>query len=448
MSVNEREEAIMQEEKMHRSTYRVLKIFELLSATSEGMSLTGLAQRLEIPKGSLHPILKTMQAMNFIRMNDNGNYTIGQAAYFAGSSYTKNSDLLQEIDYVLKNLSSAVNQTAYFSVLSGGEVLYLLEERVPTPITIQAKRGYKYPAYATGIGKALLSGKTEKDIKTLYPEGLYKLTEYTIDDFDTLFSQMEETQKSGYSFEKEESNKDVQCIAVVMKQKNGMPLAQAAAEDIIEMIRTNHMKPGDRLENEYELAKKLNVGRSTVREAVKSLETRNILTIKRGAGTFISQNEGVAVDPLGISLMGKDEEMALELLDVRMILEPESAALAAIHADKNEIAEISRQNRKVIGMIRQGLNHHEEDARFHQLIAEATKNRIIAKLVPIIQQSVGLTVEMTSKRLTETTVSFHEQIVEAITRGDANGARSAMIAHISENRIYIIKEIERKRRFE
>ena len=42
-----------------------------------------------------------------------------------------------------------------------------------------------------------------------------------------------------------------------MKQKNGMPLAQAAAEDIIEMIRTNHMKPGDRLENEYELAKKV-----------------------------------------------------------------------------------------------------------------------------------------------------------------------------------------------
>ena len=44
-----------------------------------------------------------------------------------------------------------------------------------------------------------------------------------------------------------------------MKQKNGMPLAQAAAEDIIEMIRTNHMKPGDRLENEYELSKKLHV---------------------------------------------------------------------------------------------------------------------------------------------------------------------------------------------
>ena len=133
MSVNEREEAIMQEEKMHRSTYRVLKIFELLSATSEGMSLTGLAQKLEIPKGSLHPILKTMQAMNFIRMNDNGNYTIGQAAYFVGSSYTKNSDLLQEIDYVLNRYDLkpaafvAYDRAAYYG--KGNEELRITFDR-------------------------------------------------------------------------------------------------------------------------------------------------------------------------------------------------------------------------------------------------------------------------------------------------------------------------------
>lgn len=72
------------------------------------------------------------------------------------------------------------------------------------------------------------------------------------------------------------------------------------------------------------------MGRSTVREAIKSLETRNILTIRRGAGTYLSSREGVAEDPLGIALMGKDEEIALELLEVRMILEPESAAMAAV----------------------------------------------------------------------------------------------------------------------
>mgnify|MGYP000364598476 CR=1 FL=1 len=166
MSVNEREEAIMQEEKMHRSTYRVLKIFELLSATSEGMSLTGLAQRLEIPKGSLHPILKTMQAMNFIRMNDNGNYTIGQAAYFAGSSYTKNSDLLQEIDYVLKNLSSAVNQTAYFSVLSGGEVYIFWKKEYRRPSRSRQKEDTNI-RHMQQVLESLLSGKTEKTLNII-----------------------------------------------------------------------------------------------------------------------------------------------------------------------------------------------------------------------------------------------------------------------------------------
>jgi GntR family transcriptional repressor for pyruvate dehydrogenase complex len=55
---------------------------------------------------------------------------------------------------------------------------------------------------------------------------------------------------------------------------------------------------------------------------------------------------------------------------------------------------------------------------------------------------------MTNRRLSETTILFHEQIVDAIERGDERGARSAMVAHMSENRLYIIKEIERKNRFQ
>ena len=66
-----------------------------------------------------------------------------------------------------------------------------------------------------------------------------------------------------------------------MTHKDQTPLAQIAAEKIIEMIREEKLQPGDRLQNEYDLAKRLEVGRSTVREAIKSLETRNILTIRR-----------------------------------------------------------------------------------------------------------------------------------------------------------------------
>ena len=222
----------MQEEKMHRSTYRVLQIFELLSASPFGMSLTQLSQTLGIPKGSLHPILKTMEAMSFIQVGNEGNYSIGQAAYFVGASYTKNSDLLQEIDYVAKNVSKSVNQTVYFSVLSGGDVLYLLEERVQTPVTIQARRGYKFPAYATGIGKALLSDVSLAELHALYPQGLKKLTDYTIDDFDVLYDQLLKIQAFGFSYEKEESNEGVQCIGAPITYNHHVIAAMSIATPV------------------------------------------------------------------------------------------------------------------------------------------------------------------------------------------------------------------------
>lgn len=231
----------------------------------------------------------------------------------------------------------------------------------------------------------------------------------------------------------------------LMKRK--MSLAETAADHIMDIIRENGLKAGDRLYNEYELAKMLNVGRSTIREAVKSLESRNILTVRRGAGTFISQTEKIETDLLGVSLFGRDEQTALELLEVRLILEPESAALAAMLADEEDIAAIQKQNKKVTAQIRHGMNHSEEDAKLHQMIAAATKNRIIAKLIPIIQHSVGLAIEVTNMELAESSIMYHNQIVEAIARRDVRGARSAMVAHMGENRLYVLKEIERKKRF-
>lgn len=227
-----------------------------------------------------------------------------------------------------------------------------------------------------------------------------------------------------------------------------MSLAEKTAEEIINLIRENNLKAGDRLYNEYELASRLNVGRSTVREAVKSLASRNILSVRRGAGTFIAETEKIETDLLGVSLFGRDEQTALELLEVRLILEPESAALAAALADEEDIEAIRKQNKKVTAMIRHGMNHSEEDAKLHQLIAAATKNRIIAKLIPIIQHSVSLVIEITNQELAESSIVYHNQIVDAIARGDERGARSAMIAHMSENRLYVIKEIERKKRYQ
>ena len=97
------------------------------------------------------------------------------------------------------------------------------------------------------------------------------------------------------------------------------------------------MQPGDRLPSEHELTDMLEVGRGTLREAIKTLMSHNILDVRQGAGTFVSYKNGIPEDPLGLALEDSDDKLLLYMLEVRMILEPEIAELAAMNATTPQI---------------------------------------------------------------------------------------------------------------
>ncbi len=83
-------------------------------------------------------------------------------------------------------------------------------------------------------------------------------------------------------------------------------LSQKVAEDIRQMILDKDLKPGDKLPNEIELTATINVSRSTIREAIKILVSTNVLEVKRGRGTFVTDNPGVSKDPLGVEFMEEE----------------------------------------------------------------------------------------------------------------------------------------------
>ena len=116
-----------------------------------------------------------------------------------------------------------------------------------------------------------------------------------------------------------------------MKKRIVKTLTQTTAEKIVELIKERGLEPGERLPNEYMLAQSLAVGRGTVREAVRSLISHNILEVRQGAGTFVSYKNGIPEDPLGLVLEDLDERLLVEMLEVRLILEPEVAAMAEEH---------------------------------------------------------------------------------------------------------------------
>mgnify|MGYP000615214822 FL=1 len=109
------------------------------------------------------------------------------------------------------------------------------------------------------------------------------------------------------------------------------------SDDIIALILEENLKPGDKLPNETILSQRLDVGRSSLREAMKLLASRNIVTVRQGSGTYIAASPGMVEDPLGFIFIDNKQKLVQDLLEVRFLLEPSIAAMAATRADEKDI---------------------------------------------------------------------------------------------------------------
>lgn len=165
-------------------------------------------------------------------------------------------------------------------------------------------------------------------------------------------------------------------------------LPERAADKIIDMIMGNAMKPGDRLPTELELIQYLNVGRSTVREAIKLLVSQNIIEVRRGNGTFVKEQTGVMDDPLGFRFVQDKLKLGLDLCEIRFMIEPAIAALAAERATKKDLEQLREACLKVEELISQGKDYAQWDIKFHTVLAQCTGNCVVHSLVPIILRSL------------------------------------------------------------
>lgn len=217
-------------------------------------------------------------------------------------------------------------------------------------------------------------------------------------------------------------------------------LSKQTQENIINLIKLQSLQPGDKLPTEYELADSLNVGRSTIREAVKALASRNILIIKQGSGTFISSEMGITDDPLGLSLINNDTSLALDMINFRIIFEPETALLAAINATNQDVQRIEQTCYLVEDLIHSGKEYSKQDADFHEAIALASGNKIITRITKVIHLSVQKNIFVTEDSLVEDTLIYHRQITNAIKNNDPTGAKCGMIMHLNKLRNYIVNK--------
>lgn len=212
------------------------------------------------------------------------------------------------------------------------------------------------------------------------------------------------------------------------------PLPELAAEEIEKLIVSGDFKAGDRLPNEYELAQRLGVGRSTVREAIKALVSRNILEVHRGNGTYVCEDTGRVDDPLGLKFMPHKKRLGLDLCQIRFMIEPEIASLAAKNATIEEIAQMQKLCDAIARRVHAGKNYGAYDQQLHTLWASCTRNSIIPSLLPILNQAIPLFIDITKCSLQEQSIKTHQAVVDAIRARDPEGAAQAMRVHLEDNR--------------
>ena len=216
-------------------------------------------------------------------------------------------------------------------------------------------------------------------------------------------------------------------------------LGYQVEEELMNYILEQPVKVGEKIPNEFELAEKFGVGRSTVREAVKGLVSKGVLEVRRGSGTYVISHISLEDDPLGFARFNDKYKLALELCEVRLMLEPEIASMAAQYAADEEKKMLQKLCDEVEELYRSRENHLKRDVEFHTYIARCSNNRVVETLIPIINTAVMTFGNLTHRKLMSETIETHRAITDAIIAGDAMGARCAMIMHLTYNRQMMIK---------
>ncbi|HWO42496.1 MAG TPA: FadR/GntR family transcriptional regulator [Candidatus Eisenbacteria bacterium] len=211
-------------------------------------------------------------------------------------------------------------------------------------------------------------------------------------------------------------------------------ISEEVVSQIHRLIRDGKVKAGDQLPSERELAETFKVSRTSVREALRALETQGLIVSRSGMGNFVADLPVESlIAPLARLLIEEKNALA-DIFELRKLIEPNIAALAAARATANDIQRLTKLLDDQRTQIEQGESGVEADTQFHFAIAKATQNHALEKLVSGLMEVLSHSREESLQSLDRRRASLdsHRAILSAVAAHKEEGARAAMLRHIEE----------------
>jgi len=208
-------------------------------------------------------------------------------------------------------------------------------------------------------------------------------------------------------------------------------------EDIVLQIRAmidrGELRVGDRLPPERRLAEMFFVARNTVREAIRVLSESNLLESRQGAGTFVKELDGGADGGPSRPILQGQRELQ-DVFEVRKLMEPEIAALAARNASPSEIMQLEAIVLEQEAAVEAGEPSEIFGQRFHELLAETSGNTVLGDMVAALHDDLvaGRPDGAPSPERAHASLDAHRAIVDAVKGGHIMQAERAMREHLDE----------------
>jgi GntR family transcriptional repressor for pyruvate dehydrogenase complex len=228
----------------------------------------------------------------------------------------------------------------------------------------------------------------------------------------------------------------------MFKKIQPVRLYESVADQIINLIKRNELKPGDKLPPERELANNFSISRASIREAFRVLESRGLIKSTPGGGRFIREIDKNSLINTDNVILNLEKSSILELLEAREIFEVKIVELAVKRASAEDIKEIEQNFNRMCGIGRGNYKDTEDaektelDTEFHLAIARASRNFVFINVMRLHLELLNTIRNKTwqIKGRQKEQENEHKEILQAIKEHNSKKAGQAMLNHLKKIR--------------
>ena len=217
---------------------RALSVLELVVQSNQGLSMSELSRRIDVPKSSLHLIMTTLEKRGYLQKNlHTRRYRFGLRIVSLSRRAIASLELREEAAPCLRALMQDTRLTVHMAVLELNEAVIVEKIEPLGSVRVATWIGRRMDVNCTAIGKALIAAHTETDIQHMFRTGgMVRRNEWTIISLKSLLRELEQVRKQGYSIDDEEDEMGFRCVGAPIFNSNRRVAAAISVSGTVDQI--------------------------------------------------------------------------------------------------------------------------------------------------------------------------------------------------------------------